>query len=70
MFLPAVRKDTRLDYLLDEYRRLVSTGLGTNLGPPKKLRSTYSVCTIGLHLSSTFHEAVGTPADLSFDYEF
>ena len=35
MSLPAVRKDTRLDDLFDDYGRLRSRGLGTNFSPQK-----------------------------------
>jgi len=48
--LPAVRKDTRLDDLFDDYGR--------------------TAWTVELHLPGTFHEAIRTPADLPFDYEF
>lgn len=39
MPLPAVRKDTRLDDLFDDYGRLRSRGLGTNFSPKKLIAS-------------------------------
>lgn len=71
MPLPAVRKDTRLDDLFDDYGRLRLSGPDVNFSPWRfHEKKAYSRCTVELHLPSTFHEAVCAPADFSLDYEF